>query len=248
MPPAEKQNIREYVIQHILERIERGELKSGDKLTNERELSERLGVSRVPLREAISALSTLGILEARQGEGTFISEYNPGAIGKIIRTYRLFDRSLIEEIFEARVLLEADAARLAAVNRTDEDLSTIKEAMFRHEETVRRYSEKEADIATVLECDNEVHLGIAAAAHNNFFLQIIDTVRHAGQSRHIFAEKYTVNPHHFEESVAYHGSIVRAIEQRDCEAAYQAMREHILHIRAALDVDKLKEDFDGKRE
>ncbi|WP_339287583.1 FadR/GntR family transcriptional regulator [Paenibacillus sp. FSL E2-0201] len=240
MCPSARPNVREQVIEYILSEIERGELKAGDKLMNERSLSEKLGISRVPLREAICALSTLGILEARQGDGTFVSGYNPGAIGKVIRTYSLFDRSLIEEIFEARTVLEADAAQLAAANRTAADLEKIGEAIRRHEECIKLYIRNEAAIETVLKHDNDVHLGIAAAAHNNFFLQIIDTIRHVSQSRGIFSSEYTTNPRHFEESVAYHRNIFAAIQNQDGAAAYQAMRDHIQHIQESLDLDKLK--------
>lgn len=239
-----KQNSRDQIINYILSKIESGELKSGDKLMNEREFSEQLGVSRVPLREAICALSTLGILEARQGDGTFVSSYNPDLIGKVIRTYSLFDRSLIDEIFEARTILEADAAKLAAANRTSEDIEKIRKALQRYDEMVQLYTKDEIDIKCVLEHDNYVHLGIAAAAHNNFFLQIIDTVRYAGQSRHIFRDEYTINPHHVEESVAYHKNIFEAIVRQDKEGAYQAMREHILHIQSALDMKSLKTIID----
>jgi GntR family transcriptional repressor for pyruvate dehydrogenase complex len=240
MCPAVKPNARELVIQYILSEIERGELTAGDKLMNERDLSEKLGYSRVPLREAICALSTLGILEARQGDGTFVSGYNPNAIGKVIRTYSLFDHSLIEEIFEARIVLEADAARLAAANRTADDLDNLGKAIQGHEECINRYARNEATIEMALKHDNDVHLGIAAAAHNNFFLQIIDTIRHASQSRGIFNSEYTTNPKHFEESVAFHRNIFEAIEARNGEAAYQAMYSHILHIQKSLDMEKLK--------
>lgn len=241
---VKKQNSRDQIINYILSKIESGELKSGDKLINEREFSEQLGVSRVPLREAICALSTLGILEAKQGDGTFVSSYNPDLIGKVIRTYSLFDRSLIEEIFEARRILEADAAKLAAGNRTSEDLEKIQKVLQEHAEIVQRYTKNETEMKYVLEYDNYVHLGIAAAAHNNFFLQIINTIRYVGQSRHIFRSEYTINQHHFEESVGYHRNIFEAIRRQDGDAAYQAMSEHILHIQSSLDMENLKKVID----
>ena len=66
----EKQSARETAIQYFLQEIRSGNLKSGDKILNERQLADLLGISRVPLREAICTLSTLGILEAHQGNGT----------------------------------------------------------------------------------------------------------------------------------------------------------------------------------
>lgn len=238
-----KQNTREMVMEYILTKIKNGELKSGDKLTNERELSEKLGVSRVPIREAICALSTIGILEARQGNGTYVSAYNPSVIGKMIQTYSLFNRSLIEEIFEARVILEADAARLAAMNRTEDDLQVMEAALQRHEETILLYYQKEVDVEVMMERDAEIHLGIAASSHNNFFLQIIDTIRYISSSRHIFSEKYTLNPDHFKESAVCHRKIYEAIRKQDGNAAYQMMHDHIMQVRGALDIQKLEAEL-----
>lgn len=69
-----KQSARDLAIEYLLQEIKKGNLKAGDKLLNERKLSENLGISRVPLREAICTLSTLGILEAHQGDGTYVSD------------------------------------------------------------------------------------------------------------------------------------------------------------------------------
>ena len=72
----QKTSVSRQVADHILELIERGELKRGDRLPGEREFAESLGISRVPLREAISALSLMGIIEKRHGEGNYIAESN----------------------------------------------------------------------------------------------------------------------------------------------------------------------------
>ena len=71
----------------FLQEIRSGNLKSGDKILNERQLADLLGISRVPLREAICTLSTLGILEAHQGNGTYVSEKNAQIFSSVIKKY-----------------------------------------------------------------------------------------------------------------------------------------------------------------
>ena len=203
----EKQSARETAIQYFLQEIRSGNLKSGDKILNERQLADLLGISRVPLREAICTLSTLGILEAHQGNGTYVSEKNAQIFFKCNKKYGIFDRSIVDEVFEARILFEADAARLAAQNRTSEDLKCLQ---------------------------------IAASAHNNFMLQIIEAIRHVTIEKDFFAEQYTVDRQHFAESQKMHREIVTAIENQNMDMAYRKMQEHIIQIRAALDLDSIR--------
>lgn len=153
----EKQSARETAIQYFLQEIRSGNLKSGDKILNERQLADLLGISRVPLREAICTLSTLGILEAHQGNGTYVSEKNAQIFSSVIK-YGIFDRSIVDEVFEARILFEADAARLAAQNRTSEDLKCLQEALVNHEKALVLYH-KEISAEVMMEYDGAIHLG-----------------------------------------------------------------------------------------
>ncbi len=213
---------------------------SGDKILNERKLSDKLGISRVPLREAICTLSTLGILEAHQGDGTYVSENNTGIFGNIIKKYGIFNRSMVDEVFEARCLFEADAAKLAAQNRTSQDLNRLKEALTQHENALPFYYGGEISAKHVMEHDSEIHLGIAASTHNNFILQIIEAIRHVTLEQGFFTEQFTLNKLHFKESMILHREIVNAIESQNAEKAYQKMQEHIIQIRSALDLERIR--------
>lgn len=238
----QKQSAREIATGYLLSQIKTGALKPGDKLLNERKLSQTLGISRVPLREAICTLSTVGILEARQGDGTFVSGSDAGTLAKVIKIYGLFDRSLVDEVFEARILFEADAAKLAAVNRTEQDLADLYRALESHEKAIPSYYAGSTSVEEMMEYDGAVHLRIAAASHNNFMVQIIEAVRHVTLEKGMFREQYTVNKEHFRESTTMHRKIVETIEQRDSDAAYRNMQEHIVQIRAALDLDSIRRD------
>ena len=236
----EKQSAREIASDYLLSRIKSGELKPGDKIVNERKLAQILGISRVPLREAICALSTVGVLEARQGDGTFVSNSDAGTLAKAIKTYGLFDRSLVDEVFEARILFEADAAKLAAANRTEQDLEQLYDVLKAHEEAVLLHYEGSINAADMMDYDGAVHMGIAAATHNNFIVQIIEAIRHVTVEKGMFGERYTVNKEHFKQSVVMHRKIVTAIERRDAEEAYRNMQQHIMQVRDAVDLDSIR--------
>jgi Transcriptional regulators len=236
----QKQSARDIAINYFLNEIRGGKLMAGDKILNERKLSDKLGISRVPLREAICTLSTLGILEAHQGNGTYVSENSTGILGNIIKKYGIFNRSMVDEVFEARCLFEADAAKLAAQNRTHEDLNRLQEALIQHENALTLYYRGEISVERMMEHDSEIHLGIAASTHNNFILQMIEAIRHVTLEHGFFEEKFTVNKHHFKDSMVLHREIVEAIGNKNAERAYQKMQEHIIQIRSALDLETIR--------
>lgn len=223
-----------------MEEIKNGSLIAGDKILNERKLSDKLGISRVPLREAICTLSTLGILEAHQGDGTYVSEGNTKIFGNIIKKYGILNRSMVDEVFEARILFEADAARLAAQNRTLQDLKHLRESLSEHENALALYYEGNISAEDMMMYDHKIHLGIAASTHNNFILQIIEAIRHVTLEHEFFSEPFTRNKQHFKESMVFHRAVVNAIEQKDSELAYKKMQEHIIQIRGALDLEKIR--------
>ena len=147
---------------------------------------------------------------------------------------------MVDEVFEARCLFEADAAKLAAQNRTFQDLNRLKEALIQHENALPLYYDGEISAEHMMEYDNEIHLGIAASTHNNFILQIIEAIRHVTLEQGFFTEQFTLNKLHFKESMVLHGEIVNAIESQNAEKAYQKMQEHIMQIRSALDLERIR--------
>lgn len=237
-----KSSAKEVAINYLISEIKAGNLKPGDKILNERKLSEQLGISRVPLREAISILSSLNVLEARQGDGTYVSEQNTEIFGTLIKKYGIFTRSRVDEVFEARMLFEADAAKLAAKNRTTEDLEHLHEALLEHENALTDFYAGKISAAKMMEYDNAIHLGIAASAHNNFLLQIIEAIRHVTIEEGFFFGEFTINQEHFKESAIAHREIVDAIEKQDSLMAYQTMQDHIEQIQSALDLEKIRSE------
>src|SRR4030095_9532902 len=114
MAPIDRSGITELVVQRIKELLEQGELKAGSRLPPERELAEMLNISRPSLRTALKALSVMGIIRAKPGAGTYIAESLPEVFTEPMRFMTLIHNTADEELFEARLIIEAGLAELAA--------------------------------------------------------------------------------------------------------------------------------------
>lgn len=227
----EKKSTSQLIVDQILDEIEKGTLKSGDKLPPERELSETLGVSRMPLREAICALSVMGVIESRQGGGNYIATYQSEALKKILQTYAFLSDSFFEEILEARLYTESIAARIAAKNATEHDLKKIRTACEQFEQALSEMEEKHFySFERISELDDIVHLGFAAASHNSFFIQFVDVLHQTGHAQGGIREVYEQHLEYQRVSLDYHFRIYHAIAEHDENAAYNLMYEHISDI------------------
>ena len=107
------------IVKQLRAMISADELKSGDKIPSERELSERLNVGRSSVREALRALELLGLIETRRGEGTFIRDFRGNQLVQLIGTFILQDEKAKRDVVETKNLIEMNCLHLA-INRWDE--------------------------------------------------------------------------------------------------------------------------------
>lgn len=229
-----RSSVSQQVMDRLLDAIDSGALKPGERLPGERELAQGFGISRIPLREAIAALAAMGILERRQGQGTFVAQGEPAALGRLLRTYTRLDRGVERDLFEARALVEGDAARLAARNAGPEDLAAIERAAALLEEAVPDYIAGRRSLSEMLELDDLFHLQCAAASHNHFYIQFVGIVHAAGTNMELFEPVYGRCPEKYNDSVAFHRQVLAAIAAGDEALAQDVMREHIEAISAEL--------------
>ena len=229
--PIQRNSVSQQVVDYVLDCIDRGELKQGDRLPGEREFAERLGISRVPLREAISALSALGIVEKRHGDGNYIAGFSPTILGRILHTYTVLDHSLAGDLFEARSVVEGAAARLAARNATAEDIDALRQEVDRMEADIPAYIRGELPLAHMLELDDLFHLRCAAASHNEFYIQFVNIVHSAGTDMGLYEQTYGRQPEKYYDSVRFHRELIAAIEAHDEQRAQDIMSGHIESVR-----------------
>ena len=185
----------------ILEAIESGLFKPGDRLV-ESELAERFGVSRTPVREALQRLETQSML-TRDGRSLIVAS---------------LDHNQLSELYAVRTELEGLAARLAARHATDEEARVLR-AMVTEDHALLG-----GDPRLLSQANKRFHKQIHLASHNRFLIQQLDLVRRsmALMATTSFAAEGRDGP-----ALIEHEVIVAAIEARDGEAAYQALKTHI---------------------
>jgi GntR family transcriptional repressor for pyruvate dehydrogenase complex len=237
-----KRNASQMIIDYILDQIQKGYLKRGDKLMTEQEFSELLGVSRIPLREALCALSTVGILESRQGGGTYVStKSDPSMLGRMLYDYALLDNVDLRQVIDVRLLLEPEAARQAAIQSSQRQREEIWALAEEYRELMEHYAGTEADNRKTMRLDRQLHQAVAQASHHDFLRMVLSIT---GTS---FAElnnrNYLLsNDQGAKERKAFsqhHTELAQAILSSNAPAAYKAMEKHLQHIKRAhmADID-----------
>lgn len=207
------------VAEQIAELIDEGAFPPGTRLPGERELAERLGVSRVTIREAEIALQAVGRLEIKTGSGVYVSETQPASRVTLPKASAF-------EVTEARLLIESEAAALAAHNITDE-------AIARLEELIEQMRSPDNDTAN--EADEAFHLTIAEASNNAAMVHTIKSLwRMREEIPDVKATYEAVCVHDAETRTAEHQAVFEALRARDSAAARSAMRDHFHRLIAAM--------------
>lgn len=223
MAPIDRAGITELVVQRIKELLERGELKAGSRLPPERELAEMLHISRPSLRTALKALSVMGIIHAKPGAGTYIANSLPEVFTEPMRFMTLINNTSDEEMFEARLIIEAGLAELAAERAVEEDIKTMNIEI----EGMRASAN---DPENYLKHDIRFHQAIAKAANNKLMSGVMDTVAQLLFNLRRETVKHAVDQ---EEAIDWHRKIVEAIKRRDPERAKYMLTGHLRASQAA---------------
>lgn len=165
MPIIKRDSLAKQVADELEQMIEREEFKVGEKIPPEPELMEMFGVSRNTVREAIQGLTIAGILETKQGNGTFIRS-NSRFQANMKKKYESVS---LEDIREARSSIEATIAYLTASRYDDEDFAKITEAYEKRQESTDDLKENtQADLA--------FHMAIALACHNSILIDLYQSI------------------------------------------------------------------------
>ncbi|MFF3751644.1 FadR/GntR family transcriptional regulator [Streptomyces sp. NPDC002018] len=212
--PMPRPRLYEQVLGRLRDYAVEGNLGAGDRLPPERELAQRLGVSRASVKQAIVVLEVQGLVEVRHGGGTYLvkNSLDPEPVERLVER-----RRLLPEVLEAREALETKLAELAAERRTEQDLAALHDAL--HQMT----DEIEAGGYGV-EGDRLFHAAVTAAAHSELLAEFMRSIAAR------IAESRTESlrqPGRPKRSLAQHRAILEAIETRRGKAAAAAMRRHV---------------------
>jgi GntR family transcriptional regulator, transcriptional repressor for pyruvate dehydrogenase complex len=198
-------------------------LKVGQKLPNEIELSESMGISRSSLREALRILDILGIIEGKSGEGTIIKQANPENLKSIMSLVAVSKGLDTDELVETRILLEMSSAKFAAERRTEEDLKTIKNILLEMDQNYITDNE-EANVHS----DFLFHQAIVSASKNRMLMLLIEVISDLlGEQIRTTRTKFATSPEILGRFQKEHWKIYKLIEDQQSEEVERLMSEHL---------------------
>ncbi|MFE4621186.1 FadR/GntR family transcriptional regulator [Streptomyces sp. NPDC056747] len=223
--PVKQSRTHELVLESLERQVLAGELKAGDRLPPERELAPALGVSRSALREALRVMETIGVLVANVGRGPDAGARivrNPDdALGRILRLHLALGSYGVEDVLEARVLLERSSVEAAARRASDEDLVEA-------EELLARMREAGADVTLFNELDTAFHVLIARSSGNGLVSTLTSAVRESVRTLILQAEEAAEDwAATAEELNREHAELLRLVRAGDGPAAAELVERHI---------------------
>ena len=221
--PIKAKKIYEEIVEQIRLLMTGGELKPGDKLLPERELADRLQVSRASVREAIRALEMMGFVEIRPGDGTFVRDRNADEIIQPLAMFLAVERSSLLEMFEIRRIFESATAALAAQRATDEEVLHLGNAL---DNMIQSCNVKDSEKGE--EYDAAFHYIVAEATHNSLLIRLFRTISEDfSRSISVARRQIYIDEHNPVNIIDQHRQIYDAIRMHDSERASQAMLQHL---------------------
>ncbi len=222
--PIQSTKVFEQIADQIEKRILNGELRSGDRLSTERELAEQFRASRTAVREAMKILAQKGLVEMRPGRGTIVIDGAPEAMQNsigLVMKLKLGEVGGSDDLVEVREILETEIAALAAARATNEEIAAMREAVRVMDESLR-------DADAYIAADNQFHQALAKATQNALILIFVDSIVNplSEQRKQIFAVEGGPERGQF-----HHRRILESIIRRDPENARAAMRAHLQQVR-----------------
>jgi len=216
-----KDSLSDQIVNQIIDMIDQKELLPGQRLPSEREMASLLGISRLPVREALKSLETLRVISVDQG-GHYVKSNSILRLVNALDAKEFHDRKVfLRDLQDVRLVIEIGAAALACENRTDEDIADIKSAL----DLMIECAENE-------DCDRvsaslNFHNAIIKASKNNIYVSINDCLQDALYYSRISRTKIT---EHYKQSILEHKEILKAIIEKDSDVAKIKMEEHLRRI------------------
>ena len=226
LKPIKPKRISDQVFEQIRELIYKGEFKPGQQILPERDLAKSMAVSRTSVRNAINKLVTLGLLEHRQGQGTFVS--SPEAReGNPLAAAMATDEATLDDLLEVRMGMECNTAKIAAQRANDSDMKAM----------LRSLEEMEDDLAATDRIgtgpDTAFHMAVAFSTKNPVLIHLMRNfydflfVGIKKNLTHMYMDRQAL-----EDVIEHHRAIYEAIRRRAPQDAFDAMQLHIEYVQA----------------
>lgn len=224
----ERKKNYERIKDKLIHLIAKGELKPGEQLDSVEQLAKHYSVSRSAIREALSALQAIGLVEIKHGQGTYVKKTDLSSITHPISAPTLLNQEEMIHFFEVRRIIESGTASAAAARRTDANLTKMKLALKEMEQ-----SGKQSDLGE--KADVHFHLAIAEATQNHMLVQLMNSISDtlsstmkASRQIWFFTEETTL-----EQLYQEHLAIYQAILDQNPPLAQELMLSHLRKVEAA---------------
>ncbi len=204
---------------YFTECLLRGTLRRGEKIPSERELARMFSLSRTVIREAIVGLTFVGFLEARQGQGTFVSLCHSNFFDSSILWNIMVGEKTKADLQETRALLEAESAYCAAKRGTDEDFTRFFELLA----DFKKHAEQ-GSINDFVQTDYDFHLSIAEASKNKITFELFKTIRNLMM---FYSKTGITKTEDLYSIYQEHEDIINEMVHRNADGARARMRYHI---------------------
>lgn len=230
-----KSRLSDDIFQDLKNKIIAGTYKINEKLPPERQLAEQYATSRIPVRAAIRLLAEHGFVKSMAGSGNVVISQGNSLFEEdadaLIRhaPVEVGDTRILLETIRLRCLVESEAARLAAINRTTEDIKEIQSTLFDSINEIRKLKLKENN--TFFKADHAFHRAILKASKNPLLLELIDAMPLLILSHQFWSLKYTTPR---DEVVSFHTQIYESILDENETKAYEAMKTHLSRVESLI--------------
>jgi GntR family transcriptional repressor for pyruvate dehydrogenase complex len=226
--PIQSVSLKEACLQKIEGMIISGDLAPGERLPSERDLAVRLGVSRPVLHQAIVALDAKGLVRIEPRHGVFVCDFRrDGSMALLLTLMQhqdgVYQPELLSSLIQARLLIETETARLAALHRSEADLIELR-SLFNERDSITP-----DNIAALVEYDFNIHQLIAASSGNLMYALILNSLKQvhtnlAGAFYRAYASTQVA-----QELITFHQQLFDAIAQQDPTRASQVMATMLKH-------------------
>ena len=227
LTPIRRARLSQQIMIEICRMIREAKLQAGDRLPGERELADKLGVSRAPVREALRALEIAGLIESRHGGGTYVRDVLSLGVDVPLALALEASEDTVGDLWEVRVLFEPEIAARAALRGTEDDFKALAT-------NIERLRAVWADVGAsdeALRIDREFHAGIARASHNRVSVRVIGMIN---QLLHESRTHFATSPERRQITLHRHGEILERLVARDVQGARERMLLHLVEIEAFI--------------
>jgi len=211
------------VADEILRSIREGQYRVGDQLPPERILAEQLGVGRAAIREALSALQVMRIVERRIGDGTYIQSNVESGVGLELTLQALRENKSLGEVWQARKSVEIILAKLAVEKADESDIASLQRSLELIAEAIDR-----EDYDDYADADQDFHLNFANAAKNPFLQRALSPLLAITHQQLATQVNSQYMAQHAKDMVEEHRAILKALEERDKSGIARVVAHHFL--------------------